>query len=79
MNYRNILIISTQPINDKCDISYFSNHFSVELPTEKRVRRWGISLENLMTDPLGKILKDLKLMNNCITDIQFTMNNFSIP
>ena len=32
----------------------FFLYFSVELPTEKRVRRWGISLENLMTDPLGK-------------------------
>merc|ERR1711997_800995 len=29
------------------------NQSIVELPTEKRVRRWGISPENLMTDPLG--------------------------
>ena len=42
---------------DDSEIDYFFNHFSVELPTEKRVRRWGISLENLMTDPLGKIVQ----------------------
>jgi hypothetical protein len=26
----------------------------VEVPTEKRVRKWAISLEDLITDPLGE-------------------------
>ena len=35
--------------------------YRVELPTEKRVRKWGISLDNLMTDPLGNDFKQLSL------------------
>ena len=35
--------------------------YRVELPTEKRVRKWGISLDNLMTDPLGNDFKRLNL------------------
>jgi regulator of G-protein signaling len=27
--------------------------FSVEIPTEKRVRRWGLSMEELVSDPTG--------------------------
>ena len=28
--------------------------FRVDTPTEKRVRKWEISLEDLVVDPLGK-------------------------
>lgn len=28
--------------------------YRVEVPTEKRVRKWAISLEELMSDPTGK-------------------------
>jgi hypothetical protein len=27
---------------------------SVDVPTEKRVRKWAISLEDLISDPLGE-------------------------
>lgn len=32
---------------------YFNWPFSAECPTEKRVRKWSISLEDLAIDPLG--------------------------
>lgn len=31
----------------------FHNFSSVEVPTEKRVKRWGISMEEVMLDPTG--------------------------
>lgn len=27
----------------------------VEIPTEKRVKRWALSMEELMSDPTGKL------------------------
>lgn len=29
------------------------SHSSVDIPTEKRVRRWGLSMEELVSDPTG--------------------------
>ena len=29
------------------------NIFSPDVPSEKRVRRWAVSLENIIMDPLG--------------------------
>lgn len=36
--------------------------FRVEIPTEKRVKRWALSMEELMSDPRGKICYRLYIL-----------------
>ncbi|XP_031359090.1 uncharacterized protein LOC116182689 [Photinus pyralis] len=50
------LIVNTQPSNPWVseDLTYWQlNSPLVEIPTEKRVRRWGLSMEELVSDPTG--------------------------
>ncbi|GLV35945.1 uncharacterized protein CBL_09837 [Carabus blaptoides fortunei] len=50
------LITGTQPSNPWVseDLTYWQlNNPLVELPTEKRVRRWGLSMEECVSDPTG--------------------------
>jgi hypothetical protein len=35
-------------------IEFNTNFFRVEIPTEKRVKRWAIAMEELVLDPTGK-------------------------
>ena len=43
-------------------IRIFNKTFRVDVPTEKRVRKWAISLEDLILDPLGKLLSSFLKM-----------------
>ncbi|XP_060527624.1 regulator of G-protein signaling 11 isoform X2 [Cylas formicarius] len=50
------LLTSTQPSNPWVseDTTYWQlNAPLVEVPTEKRVRKWGLSMEDLLSDPTG--------------------------
>ena len=38
---------------DKFDNIFYMSR--VDVPTEKRVKRWGLSMEELMSDPTGKL------------------------
>lgn len=33
---------------------FFSFFFRVEVPTERRVKRWGLSVQELVRDPIGR-------------------------
>ena len=58
-------------IDDHDDGEDAANIFSPDVPSEKRVRRWAVSLENIIMDPLGVEVKQ----HHHELDI-FVFNNF---
>lgn len=38
----------------------------VEVPTEKRAKRWAISIEDLVTDLTGNYIHDLSKISMCV-------------
>ena len=49
-----MIIVFKKSYVSKLIPTFLSPFFRVDTPTEKRVRKWEISLEDLVVDPLGK-------------------------
>ena len=54
--------------------------YRADLPTDKRVRKWGISLEDLITDQLGKIIAFIFFYGDNLLNasVLITMPNFFV-
>ena len=49
---RNRMCVVSQ--NTTYPFQFIRYYFRVEVPTEKRVKRWALSMEELMSDPTGE-------------------------